>query len=768
MKKSTLFILFQLGLICSVFAQQQRALLIGVNSYSPPQGVTPAPPKGREGFHDLQGSKNDAIAIQSLIVSKFGFNSKNISTLFDQQATRKGILDGINDLLTKSAPGDIAFIYYAGHGSEMYNSLSFESDKKDQTIVPNNATWDKNVSDIRDKELSRIFTRFIDKQVKLTVIFDCCHSGSLSRGIDISATTFRSTPPPTGTAIDAKDAYRPDTIPEMRSGKYFMILSAAQSDEKAAEGKDDNKVQHGVFTSALLDAINQQSVDASAQSIFESVRAIIHNNGYTQEPVIGGNSGRLDETLFGMKKGMVSDYSVISVSGMIGSQVELQGGYAIGLMKENELTSIDRNDTIQLKIDTVTGINTAMASVTKGDINSIKGGNRFRVTNWVSSGRPLLKIYVPNTAYTDEEIDKLASIAKEIRNSTNSGIKWVDKPIGKESPDPYTIVFWRDGKCFVKTGIAAIQEIKTVTAQNLLKYGKKDSTFYIELPVSKTNATQYAKRLSENKSFQLVDNVNESHYVLYGKLGLNGMPAYGLRKKQVSASDSLDLMPSMTDCFELPGAGSTKNISESLMDRAMKLCKLRGWLSLAVPDATKKDFPFHLVIEDTVTKQPIQNNRYRVGTNIEIKLVADEDIFDHFPQMRYVYVFALSNSGRMDLIFPGADGGSENKLPRFINNTDQLVKEISITKGRWNIKVSKTTGTDVYFVLACEQQITKPGVIFNQSDVYSDVGSRGGDQHPLSVLLNMGNGVKSRAIDLTPEPTASSWSLKKYIFTSYY
>lgn len=764
MKKNILFFFFQFALILSVFAQQQRALLIGINSYTPPKGVTPSPPKGREGFHDLEGSKNDALAMQSLIVSKFGFDNKNIDTLFDQQATRKAILDGINDLLSKSAPGDIAFIYYAGHGSEMYNSLSFESDKKDQTIVPNNATWDKTVSDIRDKELSRIFTRFIDKKVKLTVIFDCCHSGSLSRGIDITTSTFRSAPPPTGTSIDAKDDYRPDTIPEMRSGKYFMILSAAQSDEKAAENKDDNKIQHGVFTSALMDAVNQQSVDASAQSIFESVRAIIHNNGYTQEPVIGGNNERLDETLFGMKKGKLSDYSVISVSGKLGSQIEVQGGYAIGLMKENELTSIDRNDTVQLKIDTVTGINTALASVIKGDINSIKGGNRFRVTNWVSSGRPLLKIYVPNTTYTDADIDKLASIANEIRNATNSGIKWVDKPIGKESPDPYTIVFWRDGKCFVKTGITAIQEIKTVTAQNLLKYGKKDSTFYIELPVSKTNGAQYAKRLSENKSFQLVDNANEAHYVLFGKLGVNGLPAYGLRKKEVSASDSMDVMPGMTDCFELPVAGSVNNIPDQLMDRAMKLCKLRGWLNLSVPDGSKKDFPYHLLIEDTVTKQPVLNSRYRVGTKIELKLVADDDIFDHFPLPRYVYVFAITSSGSMVLLYPVGVGSSDNHFPKFINNGDQLVKEVSLT-GKRGITV--TPGADSYFVLACEQPIEKPQAIFNQVPVLSDAKPRGGG-HPLSVLLGMGNDIKTRGIDITPDPTPPSWSLKKYIFTSYY
>ncbi|RYD94360.1 MAG: caspase family protein, partial [Sphingobacteriales bacterium] len=153
-------------------AQEQRALVIGIDTYQPPEGVTPDNDGGRIDFSNLDGCKNDAEAIKQLI-TRYSFSEKNVRELYDRQATRDGILAALNGLLADSKRGDIAFIYYAGHGSQMRNTKSGEKDQRDESMVPSN-TWQKGVSDIRDKELALIFNAFIDKGVKLTCIFDCC------------------------------------------------------------------------------------------------------------------------------------------------------------------------------------------------------------------------------------------------------------------------------------------------------------------------------------------------------------------------------------------------------------------------------------------------------------------------------------------------------------------------------------------------------------------------------------------------------------------
>ncbi|MBL0273736.1 MAG: caspase family protein [Chitinophagaceae bacterium] len=155
-------------------------------------------------FRNLDGCVNDARSIQSIVVSKFQFNAAKVDTLFNEAAGRAAILKKMDELLAKSQPNDIAFIYYAGHGSQVPNSLAKEADKKDESMVPGD-TWKEGVEDIRDKELAKIFNNFIDKGVKLTVIMDCCHSGSLSRG-PVSPAKFRFIEE---AKYDAKDPSQP-------------------------------------------------------------------------------------------------------------------------------------------------------------------------------------------------------------------------------------------------------------------------------------------------------------------------------------------------------------------------------------------------------------------------------------------------------------------------------------------------------------------------------------------------------------------------------
>ncbi len=739
------------------YAQLQRALLIGIDHYSPPAGYTPENANGRSGYINLGGCRNDALAIYSIITSKFGFDQKNIDTLYNESATREGILNATQRLLSESNAGDIAFIYYAGHGSEVRNSLSFEVDKKDQTIVPSDA-WKEGVMDIRDKELSKLFNEFIDKGIKLTVIFDCCHSGSISRGPNATPGKLRYLPM---ADRDAKDPAR-YAIPELRKGDDFLIFSAAQSNEFAAEQVDDQGIQHGAFTLALTEALNQQSVDASALEIFTSARAILKSNGKNQEPVIGGTRERQQETLFGIKKGKLSDYSYVAVSGIINKRVQLQAGFALGLAKENELAMFnDHQDTVfKLRIDTVLGVTKSLASMIKGNIRDIKPGYQFRVTNWVSSGRPLIKLFIPRSDLPDADVLKFLNIAKELKHS--SKIKWVPS-IGKGERDPYTSVFWINDQCFVKVDNTPAIRITNVTAQNILQHCKKDSTLYVELPISKQNANEYYNKLIQNRSLQLVESINSSNYTLFGRLGIHGFPAYGFRKTGIATGDSLESMPIETDCFEAEPARTgtpAVNVGDSLFELAMKLSKLKGWLSITGPDATRKGFPYHLELFNDDTRQIIVSGMYHIGELVSIKLVANDNYASWRGEPKYVYVFAIDQSGAMELYFPGDDGNVTNKYPKFDNGN--LVKEVTLLSAT----IPPPSGTDNYFLLACDEPIQNATQIFNQAGVYAGVSSRGiiDTSNPLTELLDIGN-VGSRGL---PKKLPATWSLEKYSFRCTY
>jgi len=127
------------------------------------------------------------------------------------------------------------------------------------------------------------------------------------------------------------------------------------------------------------------------------------------------------------------------------------------------------------------GINKSLASVIQGDIKDLKAGNLLEVTNWVSSGAPLLKVYIPSTSFTNEQVNKFGNVAKELKQST--GNAWT---IDLEKTDPYMSIYFDKDRCFAKVDTNAGKSLKEVTAQNILKLWQKDSTLYLNCRLQKT------------------------------------------------------------------------------------------------------------------------------------------------------------------------------------------------------------------------------------------------------------------------------------------
>ncbi len=766
MKVLSLALLF-LCIYSAPRCQQQYGLLIGINNYQPPKNAVVSDNRGRMQFENLQGCRNDMEAMYGIIKSKFNFSAPNIDTLADEAATRDAILKALNNLLLKCKPGDVAFIYYAGHGSQVRNSLSTNKvDMMDETIVPAD-TWKEGVRDIRDKELSKIFNAFIDNKIKLTVIFDCCHSGSISKGPNLKPGKVRFMP---GENWDSKDSSSP-LVPESRAGGNFLIFSAAQADENAAEQLEyvDNTtyIPHGAFTLALTEALRQHPNDASASAIFMSARAILKNNGATQEPVMGGLPERQEQTLFSIGKGKLSEYSTIAVSAIKDDRVILEGGWALGLYRQNELAMLDDNkDTVfKLVIEDVTGVNKCEASVLTGDIKKIMPGFLFKVTNWASGDIPLLNIYIPASPYTNADVNKIAALAAQLKKSAQ--VKWLEN---FKNAAPFASVFFDKGKGYIKIARTAPKEITNLSAQYIISLCA-DSTLYFEIPVSKDSAAAFIHALKPNYNINIVDDIEAANYCLYGKLGKNGLPAYGFRKVRINAADSLEAMPLFTDCFEY-AYKSSKSVADSLCETAKKLSKLRGWLNIIeTPQGDSKIFPFHLEFMNMDTKQ-ILHGKYSIGDSVRPLIVADDDFHQYESSLnqKYVYVFGVDQSGTISLYYPGRGNGSVgNRFP--VYNQGKLADSIRIY---FPYRVGLPTGTDNFFMLATEDAIPNPDRLFNQAGVTSDPFSRGVDKNaygknPLAALLDIGNfNSNTGARGLPPGTLPANWSVQKFSFTCTY
>jgi len=734
-------------------AQEKRALLIAIDKYNPPPG-TKLEGSSRSLFRDLDGCINDARSIHSIITNRFQFPAGNIDSLFNNAASRTGIINKINALLDGSNPGDVAFIYYAGHGSQVPNSLSQkENDKKDESMVPSD-TWKPGVKDIRDKELAVIYNKFIDKGVKLTVIMDCCHSGSLSRGPGDPG-RFRFIADPN---YDARDNSQP-AVPENRPEGIFLIMSAAQDNEFAQEQRDENNMPHGAFTLAFIQALNQQSVDASALNLFTSVRAILKSNGRKQEPVLGASEARQQQTLFGLTKGSVPDKNRVAISGIDRDKVTLQGGFALGLYKDNELVKFKGTDTlVKVRIDTVTGINKSIATVIKGNSKDLQAGEYLDVTNWVSSGAPVFKIFIPAGINGNDQLAKLVQLNKELKASAR--IRWIND---LEKEDPYASIFMNDNKYYINIDDGqGSRELKDLNAKTILDLCRQDSTLYFELPPTKELADIIREQLRSNRNLSIVNSPDEANYVLFGTVSQDGKPSYGLRRSQVSAKDSLEIMPLQTTNFVLDNndKASQKNIADSVYEYAMRLFKVRGWLQLAGPRKEKTNFPFHLELINDNTSKPVGPEGSRIGDAVSLHITADSVVSapDFNPAsipLKYVYVFAIDKLGKMTLIYPDKVGGNlHNKFPQTGAGAG-IKKDMVLAE----LEVGEPVGTDHIFLLATDEQITTYAILFEQDGVRGINMRSKGETNPLGDILNIGN-EKNMTRNYRPK-TPSNWVLYK-------
>ena len=294
----------------------------------------------------------------------------------------------------------------------------------------------------------------------------------------------------------------------------------------------------------------------------------------------------------------------------------------------------------------------------------------------------------------------------------------------------------------------------------ILQLCKQDSSFYFELPVpgELTEAIKMRLQSSKNKSIVVVNNIADAQYVLYGTIDENGKPAYGLRRTQTSARDSLESMPVQTKGFVLEDGSNqaAMSVSENLYEYAMRLSKIRGWIQLIGPKEGESNFPFHLEMKNKTTGSTITNNEYRVGEQVAFHLVANDGYTGANKVKRFVYVFIIDKDGNMTLAYPDADAGNVgNQFPKFENFN--LVKDVFLFEGT----VSEPVGTDNYFLLASDEPITNYAMVFNQEGVRS---AARGDGSPLGDLLNIGNEGGTRGFN----KSVSNWNLIKLSVKSRY
>jgi hypothetical protein len=249
------------------------ALLVAVDGYQPP-------------ISRLGGCRNDAERALELLRARLS-GRLCAELLLDADATRDNVVGAFRTHLGRAGPDDVALFWFSGHGAQqkvVEELWHLEPTGLCQTLVCADSRRG-GVPDLVDKELSLLLDEVAAEAGHTAAILDCCHSGGGTRDPLVRVRGV-------GEIADAAplDALLPALQERARDADGdgpppHVALSACRSFETAKEQPIGTDV-HGVFTHALLAALETLGPGATYRQALAAARARVESLAGEQAPVL--------------------------------------------------------------------------------------------------------------------------------------------------------------------------------------------------------------------------------------------------------------------------------------------------------------------------------------------------------------------------------------------------------------------------------------------------------------------------------------------------
>ncbi|VDC07260.1 unnamed protein product [Peniophora sp. CBMAI 1063] len=246
-----------------------HALIIGIDNYRSDQ------------IPNLRGAASDADAVDEYVRTELRVPARQIVNLRDKQATRSAIVRELQALCSRSTrANEPILIYFAGHGTSAPapDGWATASHRISSIVAHDTLAIDRTgtmICPIPDRTIAALLYKLAQTRTgdlngdNITVILDCCHSGSGTRdlehrpycrrrGFDLRLDFI----PPTldQTIWDNFDGDRAvDIAPGFATSgcRSHVLLAACRESETAFEENG-----HGVFTRALLSTLRSVATDS--------------------------------------------------------------------------------------------------------------------------------------------------------------------------------------------------------------------------------------------------------------------------------------------------------------------------------------------------------------------------------------------------------------------------------------------------------------------------------------------------------------------------
>ena len=261
------FALLACALLAGSLSGESRALLVAV----------PAVP-GYPSVAALEGPANDVASLRDELVHRWGFAAGGIRVLAGAGASRRAILDALDEMTRESRQGDKVVVYFSGHGISAHERLTgtagYGMDIRTGALLPADVspgTPEEILAQliVGARDLRPRFERLDATGAETLVVIDACFSGDSAKSPPRLVPRTASLLPRDRVAVDAwsRDFERlleQEGVEDSWPYERVVYLSASARDELAfdidsqlARGERptiDGKA-HGVLTNGLLLAL---------------------------------------------------------------------------------------------------------------------------------------------------------------------------------------------------------------------------------------------------------------------------------------------------------------------------------------------------------------------------------------------------------------------------------------------------------------------------------------------------------------------------------
>jgi len=220
------------------------ALLIGVNQVDPAA-------YGGEWDGKLNFCESDATVVAEITQSQ-GFEN---TLLLTADATREAVQSTIREAAARLEHGDMFTLFYSGHGNSIADRSGDEwADNRDET-------WCLYDGQLLDDELFALWPSF-QPGVRILVLSDSCHSGSITRGAADAEEVPKAMPENIAKSIVRNDPEHYVRIRQQlakgpkKIGATIRLISGCKDYQQSFENQPK---KHGLFTAALLGAWQEGS-----------------------------------------------------------------------------------------------------------------------------------------------------------------------------------------------------------------------------------------------------------------------------------------------------------------------------------------------------------------------------------------------------------------------------------------------------------------------------------------------------------------------------